>query len=256
MTEIVGYTDKHEYVNKHGVKTVSYLMDCMEAMPQMAAKEFGLALCDIPYGIGAPRMAFARETKTTVKQKNGTRMSPSRNKMVHEPSEWDDKCPDISYLHELQRVTERQIIFGADYAKWEGLGKGRIKWDKGFAEGVSFNRYEHAYQSFSEEEIEIQLLWAGMCQAKSLSEPMVQQGNKRLNEKRIHPCHKPVLLYLRLILDFYKQGGVLDTHSGSQSSREACAMAEIPYMAFETNPKHFYDGCKRFDRYTSQLTLF
>jgi len=246
--DIVGYTEKHEYVSLDGVVSTMYLMDCMKGMLQMEQGAITLALPDIPYGIGAPRMAYTREVNTTVKQKNGSRSNPNRNKKVHEVSDWDDECPSIEYLHLLQRVSKDQIIFGADHAKWEGLGKGRIKWDKGVAEGVSFNRYEHAYQSFSDDEIEVRLLWAGMCQAKSLSEPMVQQGNKALNEKRIHPCHKPVLLYLRLLKDFYSGSGiVMDTHAGSQSSRVACERMSIPYIGFETNRTHFVDGCERFN---------
>ena len=74
-----------------------------------------------------------------------------------------------------------------------GVGTGRIKWDKGVAEGMSFKKYELAYCSMIDYEMESPLLWTGMCQAKSLSEPMTQQGNKKLNEKRIHPCHKPIM---------------------------------------------------------------
>lgn len=32
MIELTGYRDKHEYVNKHGVKSVVYLMDSMDAI--------------------------------------------------------------------------------------------------------------------------------------------------------------------------------------------------------------------------------
>ena len=88
-----------------------------------------------------------------------------------------------------------QIIFGIEYFEWVGVGSGRIKWIKGVPEGVSFKGYELAYCSLIYDEVELPLLWAGMFQAKSLSDPMIQQGNKQLNEKRIHPTHKPVMLY-------------------------------------------------------------
>ena len=92
-------------------------------------------------------------------------------------------------------VSKHQIIFGVEYVNWEGLGTGRIKWNKGVAEGISFKPYEMAYCSFINYEMPIDLLWAGMQQAKSITEPMTSQGNKKLNEKRIHPCHKPIMLY-------------------------------------------------------------
>ena len=91
--------------------------------------------------------------------------------------------PSQEYYNELKRISRNQIIFGIDYTGWEGVSTGRLKWDKCFDDKVSFSRYEIAYQSFTEEEIEIKLLWAGMMQAKSLSEPCTQQVNKKLNEK-------------------------------------------------------------------------
>ena len=38
-------------------------------------------------------------------------------------------------------------------------------------------------------------MWNGMMQGKSIEEGHIQQGNKKLNEKRIHPTQKPVNLY-------------------------------------------------------------
>ena len=35
-------------------------------------------------------------------------------------------------------------------------------------------------------------MWNGMMQGKSISEGHIQQGNKSLNEMRIHPTQKPV----------------------------------------------------------------
>jgi site-specific DNA-methyltransferase (adenine-specific) len=77
-----------------------------------------------------------------------------------------------------------------------------------------------------------------MRQAKSLTEPTIQQGNKALNERRIHPCHKPVLLYKKLLTMFappietVKDSGfkVLDTHLGSGSNRIACFDYGIPHF--------------------------
>ena len=58
-----------------------------------------------------------------------------------------------------------------------------------------------------------------MMQGKSISEGHIQQGNKRLNEKRIHPTQKPVNLYRWLIQKYAKEGyKILDTHVGSASS--------------------------------------
>jgi site-specific DNA-methyltransferase (adenine-specific) len=218
---------------------------------------FDLALCDIPYGIDFANMAFLKEVKTTVKQKNGTRLNGNTNKKVHTFKDWDKEPPPQEYFDELKRISKHQIIFGIEYVNWTGVGTGRIKWNKGVAEGMSFKKYELAYCSIIDYEMELPLLWAGMCQAKSLSEPMTQQGNKTLNEKRIHPCHKPIMLYDKLLLEFgFKGMKVIDTHLGSGSSRiSADRFGVSEFVGIEIDEEHFKDHQKRWSIYKSQPKL-
>lgn len=204
-------------------------------------KFFDLAVCDIPYGIDVANMPYLKEMNTTVKQKNGTRINGNKNKKPYKLKDWDKETPSQEYFNELLRISKEQIIFGVDYVDWEGLGKGRIIWDKGFAEGMSFNRYEKAYCSLIDYELTIELLWAGMMQAKSLSEPMVQQGNKKLNEKRVHPCHKPVLLYKKIFQLFATpKMRVIDTHLGGGSILIAADDYDLDLVACEID-KDYYD---------------
>jgi site-specific DNA-methyltransferase (adenine-specific) len=239
------------------MNSIVYNADCLEGMKQYPDKYFDLAICDIPYGINVGKMAYLKEVGTAVKQKNGSKLNPNKKKLIHTGEDWDNATPTQEYFIELCRVSEHQIIFGVDYVKWEGLGAGRIKWDKGVAEGVSFNRYETAYCSLIDNEVTLQLLWAGMCQAKSLSEPMTQQGNKQLNEKRIHPCHKPRLLYRRLLLDYAKPGfKICDTHVGAGSLQIECYEMGFDFTGWEISPKHFQSREKRFQQHISQLKLF
>ena len=158
--------------------SVVFNEDCMVGLKRFPDGYFDLAICDIPYGINVGKMAYLKETKTTVKQKNGARLNGNKNKEVYTQKDWDKEPPTQEYFDELKRVSKEQIIFGIEYVNWQGVGNGRIKWNKGVAEGMSFKQYELAYCSMIDEEIELPLLWAGMCQAKSLSEPMTQQGNK------------------------------------------------------------------------------
>lgn len=231
--------------------------DCNNGMKRFPDGYFDLAVCDIPYGIDVGKMAYLKEVKTTVKQKNGAKLNPNKNKKPHSFKDWDSEPPPQSYFDELRRVSKAQIIFGIDYVNWTGVGSGRIKWDKGVPDGVSFKRYEVAYCSLIDTEITVPLLWAGMCQAKSLSEPMTQQGNKKLNEKRIHPCHKPILLYRRLLEDFsFKGAKVIDTHVGGGSSRIASYMAGIDFYGWEIDKEYFDKQQKRFTEYVSQTRMF
>jgi len=229
----------------------------MEYMKQFPDKYFDLAICDIPYGINVGNMAYLKEVRTTVKQKNGTKLNGNKNKKVYAQKDWDISTPTQEYFNELKRVCKEQIVFGIEYVNWTEVGSGRIKWNKGVAEGMSFKPYELAYCSMINTEEEIDLLWAGMCQAKSLKEPMVQQGNKQLNEKRIHPCHKPIFLYQKLLSNYAKQGDkILDTHLGSQSSRIAAYDMGFDFYGTELDPDYFNDGNKRFEQFKSQLKLF
>lgn len=106
-------------------------------------------------------------------------------------------------------------------------------------------------------QVELDLLWNGMQQAKSLAEPMTQQGNKKLNERRIHPCHKPVLLYKKLIQDYGFAGcRILDTHVGGGSSRIAAWEMGCDYVGFEVSGKYWQLHDDRWRRYMSQGILF
>lgn len=238
-------------------ESIVYNGDCLAAMREMPDNAFELAVCDVPYGIGVGKMAFLQERGTSVKQKNGTRLNHHKSKAGYAKKDWDSLPPSQEYFDELRRISLHQIIFGIEYCPWEGVGTGRIKWDKGMAEGVSFKRYEVAYCSLIEHTVIIPLLWAGMCQAKSLAEPMTQQGNKKLNEKRIHPCQKPVLLYQRILTDFAQPGWrIISTHVGSGSDRIAADQLGFHFVGYETDLEHYEAQEKRFQQSKMQLSIF
>lgn len=100
-------------------------------------------------------------------------------------------------------------------------------------------------------------MWNGMMQGKGIKEGHIQQGNKKLNEKRIHPTQKPIALYLWLFDRFAKAGDlILDTHVGSGSSRIAAYKAGLNYVGFEIDETYFNAQEKRFNQYRQQLKLF
>lgn len=114
--------------------------DYRNVLPKFEDGHFDLAVCDIPYGIDVANMAFLKKVKTTVKQKNGTRLNGNTNKKAHSFKDWDKEPPPQEYFDELKRISKHQIIFGVEYVNWTGLGTGRIKWNKGVAEGMSFKK--------------------------------------------------------------------------------------------------------------------
>jgi site-specific DNA-methyltransferase (adenine-specific) len=234
----------------------TYDIDCMKGMRHYPDQYFDLAIPDVPYGINVGKMGFMQARNGKAPQKSGKNLIVA--KKGYSVKDWDKVVPKQEYFDELRRISRHQIIWGANYVNWEGMGPGRIKWDKCVAEGVSFNPYEYAYCSMIDYEMEITLLWSGMQQAKSLREPTVQQGNKSKNEKRIHPCQKPVLLYQKLFVEFAQAGWkVIDTHVGSGSSRIAAHQFGFSeYVGFEADPEHFKDQEKRWSNYIRQIKMF
>lgn len=217
---------------------------------------FDYVVDDVPYGLNLGKMAFLSETKTLTTQKNGTKLNPNKNKKGYTVKDWDLKPPEQDYFDEMKRISKHQIIFGVEYVNWKGLGPGRIKWNKGVAEGMSFKDYEMAYCSSIDHIHEINLLWSGMMQAESLSNPMSQQGNKKLNEKRIHPCHKPTLLYKRIGIDFELQGKkVYCGHNGSGSDRIAWDNYVEEFVASEIDKEYFDKQESRYTTFKNQGVL-
>lgn len=235
---------------------IAYNECAFDLMARYEDKFFDLAIPDIPYGLNVGKMAFLKEKNTSVVQKNGQRLNANKNKKHRINKNWDQEVPSQEFFDELCRISKHQIIFGVEYVDWKGLGPGRIKWNKGVAEGMSFKSYEMAYCSMIDYELEIDLLWSGMQQAKSISEPMTPQGNKKLNEKRIHPTQKPILLYDVIYQKFGFEGmKIIDTHLGSGSSRISANKFGFDFVSSEKDNDHFNDQELRYKNYKSQLEL-
>lgn len=234
---------------------IVYNQDYAQGIKNYPDGYFDVAICDIPYGIDVCNMSFVNASKDYVTQNNGTKLAVKKEKTVL--ADWDKTAPTQEYIDTIKSKSKDQIIFGVEYVDWQGLGNGRLKWNKCVPDGMSFKPYELAYCSFEEELVEFDLLWSGMRQAKSLAEPTIQQGNKKLNEKRIHPCHKPVLLYEKLILDYNLQGKrILDTHIGGGSIRIAADKFGCELVGFEIDPIMWAKQEKRYTLYKKQLKLF
>jgi site-specific DNA-methyltransferase (adenine-specific) len=228
--------------------------DCMIGMSRYPDKFFDLAIVDPPYGIDVARMAYTQADNREAPQKNGSKLRVK--KLMYKHGDWDKASPSQDYFNDLKRVSKNQIIWGWNYygLNW---GSGRIKWNKLQPEGVTFGSFEYAYCSMIDDEIEFKFLWAGMLQAKSLAEPTVQQGNKSLNERRIHPTQKPVALYKWLLNKFGNDcEKILDTHMGSQSSRIASYLMGFDYWGWEIDKEYFDKGNQRFKEQTAQIQLF
>lgn len=182
------------------------------------------------------------------------------------------ELPDAEWFGQLKRTCRYWIIWGANYFDFIGEPfatprrdqladfikanpKGWIIWDKCNG-ATSYNDFELAYTNMDIDTIVYRFMWNGMCQGKSVREGHIMQGNKKLNEKRIHPTQKPVALYLWLLQTFAKPGyKILDTHLGSGSSRIAADMMQLDFTGIEMNETIFERQEKRWEAHKSQLKI-
>lgn len=215
----------------------------MQLMSRYPDKYFELAIVDPPYFSGSEKRNYY-----------GRKVSPIGVKRLYgKTSEWH--VPDEKYFDELFRVSKNQIIWGVNYYDYH-FSSGRIVWDKVNGQS-SFSDCEIAYCSFYDSVRLFRYMWNGMMQGKSISEGHLQQGNKSLNEVRIHPTQKPVNLYLWLLQNYAKDGDkILDTHVGSASSLIACEELGFDYVGCELDSGIYTLASERLNKYKSQLKLF
>lgn len=210
--------------------------DCMDYLPYFPDKCFDLAVVDPPYFSGPEkREYYGRKISSIGVQRRRYKPSP----------EW--RVPGKDYFDELMRVSKHQIIWGCNYFEYD-FGPGRIVWDKCNGKS-SFSDCEIAYCSLHDSVRLFRYMWNGMMQGKSIEEGHIQQGNKKLNEKRIHPTQKPVNLYRWIVQKYIKPDWlILDTHVGSASSLIAYLEAGLEVVGFEKDERMYYLAAERLKK--------
>lgn len=161
--------------------------------------------------------------------------------------------PPPAYFDELRRVARHQIIWGANYMPYLLKG-GVIVWDK-LNDGADQSGAEIAFNSLNQRVDIVRYMWRGMMQGEAIGS-LRQQGNKDLNERRIHPTQKPVLLY-KWLLQQYAQPGwrILSTHLGSASDAIAAHYYGCDFVGCEIDPDYYAAAVERFTRETRQQAL-
>ena len=86
--QIQNYKDKHEYISENGIRSVVYLMDCLDGLKQIPDKYFELAIVDPPYGIN-------------INMNMGRRKG---EKAKHAVKKWDKGIPSEEYFDGLLRI--------------------------------------------------------------------------------------------------------------------------------------------------------
>jgi site-specific DNA-methyltransferase (adenine-specific) len=223
----------------------------MEVMATFADGHFDLAIVDPPYGRGED----GGKNRTTVPNSANNTAGTIVKGTILPKKNWDKEPPPPEYFAELRRVSKHQIVWGVNYYPGEWRG-GRIIWDK-VNDGSDQSDAEIAYCSLTERVDMLRYMWRGMYQGRSTVNGTIQQGDKRLNEKKIHPTQKPVKLYDWLFSKYAKPGmRVLDTHMGSGSIAIAAHYFGAQLTACEIDADYFHAAKARIARETAQTELF
>ena len=200
-----------------------YNEDCMAVMARYPDNHFELAIVDPPYGIGI--------------------------------AAWDsiDMKPSDEYFIELFRVSNNQIIWGANYFKLPH-SESWICWHKlnGLNKGLgTMSEFELAWTSHGNKARYLGLTYLGNTEGFTKPTPNYNAT------KRIHPTQKPVKLYEWLLANYAKQGDkILDTHLGSGSSAIAAHYGGFDFVGCELDTDYFNAASKRFEQATAQLAMF
>lgn len=234
---------KETYYQAEGLKF--YYGDCIDYMSQFKNNEFDLGIVDPPYFDGPNKPGYFGARVSTIGVDR-----PGYNKTKN----WN--IPKDEYFNELLRVTKHQIIWGINYFSIKNIGPGRIIWDK-VNQSSSYSDCEVAYTSLHDSVKLFRYMWNGMNQGKSIDDGHIMQGNKKLNEKRIHPTQKPINLYRWLLKKYAKKGyQILDTYLGSGSIAMACIDFQCYLTAIEIEKSYLRGATERVKDYLKQLRLF
>lgn len=217
--------------------------DCMDILPKLGDAEFDLAIVDPPYFSGPERRQFYGKKVSSI----------GVSRLYAKSEKWN--VPTAEYFNELRRVAKYYIVWGCNYYDYV-FDHGRIVWDK--CNGASsFSDCEIAATNLFSSVRMFPFMWNGMLQGKSISEGRVMQGNKALNEKRIHPTQKPVALYAWLLKRFaLPEWKILDTHLGSGSIAIACHALGFPLLGIEIDEHYYFAAKHRLQIYQNAPSLF
>lgn len=223
----------------------------IEYMASLPDKHFDLGLVDPQTGQDEGKRHASRPY--SVKQKNGTILKVER---THKIKEWDNDPPTQEYWNELFRVSKHQIILCENYLSFDQKknSAGRIIWN--LLRDNDFSACQIMWTDLFQKIEYFEYLWSGMIQGTGINS-RTQKGNKGLNEKRIHPSQKPVIVY-RYLLQRYAQRGwkIFDSHLGSGSLAIACAEEGFEFVGTEIDIDNYTDAVKRFTDYISQISMY
>lgn len=207
--------------------------DCLDYMKKLPDKAFQLAIVDPPYAVGASDGRFG-----------GRKNRTCYNKLKHYKNK--DQVPGKEYFDELFRVSENQIIWGANYYPQYLYHSGWIVWDKNKPKTTPLSDCELAFQSLDKMVKKVNVSWFGFT----------KHDTGGHSKHRMHPNQKPVVLYKWILKNYAKDGDkILDTHGGSRSLAIACYEMGFPHVSIELDTEYHETSKIRFLEAKKQIQL-
>jgi len=201
-----------------------YNEDCLEAMKRIPDKYFELAIVDPPYGIAR----FGNRVELSNRLDKNAKIN-----------KWDIK-PKEEYFNELFRVSQKQIIWGANNFNLPTT-EYFIIWDK-----------QQTVDNFASAEY----AWTNCKMPAKVFRHSIHKvmSDRKSEGGKIHPTQKPVALYKWLLMNYAKQGDkIIDTHVGSASSFIAAYDMGYDILGFEIDNDYFDMANKRIDEHKQQI---
>jgi len=235
-----------------------FFIDNIEYLKKIENNFFDLAYLDPEYGIGESSKNH-KSRNTPIVQKNGNKLKPKDS--IYTIENWDDEPPSDEYFKQVFRTSKNQFIWGANYFN-QIVGtpfkpprrkdfnqfiidnpKGWVIWDKLTGKN-DFSDCELAWTSFDRPTIILPYLWSGMMQGISIQYGTIQKGDKKQNEKRIHPTQKPMPINKWVLKNYLSDNAkkVFDGGVGSQGSRIAAYEFGCEFYGCENNKNIFELG--------------
>jgi len=215
-------------------KATLYNADCMEYMATLPDKAFDLAIVDPPYGLIRLSVEENRDPNSKFRR--------SMSKMVDSAKQWNSIKPTQEYWDELFRVSNEQIVWGANNFTLP-QSEYFCVWDK-----------QQTVPNFASAEY----AWVSMNKWKKPAKVFTYQIHAaNAVESKIHPTQKPVKLYEWLLTNYAKPGQrILDTHLGSMSSVIACNNLGYEMVGMELDEDYYASGCERAKNALRQVRMF
>jgi site-specific DNA-methyltransferase (adenine-specific) len=187
-------------------------MDCMPFLKAYPDKFFKWGVLDPAYGVGANK-ALAKTGKAVTWQS------------CPDNEEWDQSTPPPELWEHIFRITENQIVFGANYfLEYLDSTNGMWTWRK--ENGKSF------FADF-------ELIWIS-CGTVNREITIPPPTMRKEEGDRIHPTQKPLKLYDALFNRYVKPGeNIIDPFLGAGNSRIAAYKKGCPFHGYEMSPVYY-----------------